>query len=911
MEQCKIKLFQVTTPPSMVFDEKSRKSPSPTLINRPTTRLTTTIKPKTKTDIVEPEIDIDNVPVLQGSFEVTKTDADLTEKKVRTSTLKPFTITNGGVRMKPKKPTIEKVRPLAKVPENPTANILKLDNVTRAPQANRITTTKVAAPTAQEILTPPTTNAPPTTTPFTTPTTFVDMESRSNAQYSTSATKSPGSSSFAWSTTESVFAVYSSPKEATSQMASIENDNGSTAAATTATTHTLTRVTSLEGEFLREDDTPTNKEIPANAFPSQIVLDNQPWQPIQPNLKPINYSINDAKKKINNPAIEAAPSPPSPSVAVAAAGGAGAVVPPMAPSNYDQNTGGFQALPRNKLRTPITPAIKPKIPTVYQSFNPGLMYGFHEVERLGNGAPKPYPLPVDLIGDQLNYKKDDSLVLNKGEILPIERDSLISITSNASSIPVLSANTTEKAITLNLQETTEKSRNKTDLNADEQVGEILLDLLKESNMKINASAAHETIQSRTDDTDILAEAPVPLQQNETHQSNEPEVDDHTEALEEIATVLTSIETLSFKNIKDYIMATTKSIAKEAFSTTTERDQTSARRGEKPQTHLDSMIKSDRIALPAPISPMNRDQSSSTATSTPTPTTTTVVYTDDIRTEPVTTAFVEVDTVEYTPGTSWNAALFPVQSKWEYANGSLVYPSPPPMRKIFNETLQAWIIENPAETTENNPIAFVKNNTDSLKNISAIFDTLASNLALNAMSGPKLTATIYSSTTPTPKAPNKPASNAQPTTAADIVSAPRNPVQATSPAPPPPPSSTMADDELPILLNQNTESFYSSSAETFLGQAEVEEVDPTQYEQMLLIDRVSSALRSTSTIPPLITLMPVKSNSGIRHPTNNDKWKNSGRGFPPARSAVASSSSSNKRPFQDTSFIVRTNINVGS
>lgn len=892
----------------MVFDEKARKSPAPTLINRPTTRLTTTTaKPKAKADIVEPDIDIESVPVLQGSFEVTKTDADITEKRVRTSTLKPFTITNGGVRMKPKKPTIEKVRPLAKVPENPTANILKLDNVTRAPQTNRITTIKVAAPTTQEQFAP-TTIASPTTTTFTVPTTMPDMESRSNAQHSVSAAKMPAASSVAWSTTESVFAVYSSPKEATAQTASIAGDNGSpasvaaTAPTPTAPPHTIARVTPLAGELYHEDDTPSSKEVPANAFPSQIVLDNQPWQPIQPNLKPINYSINDAKKKINGPAIEAAPSPAPPAPPA----------PPMVPSSYGQDGGAFQVLPRNKHRTPIATPMKPKISNAYQGFNPGLMYGFHEVERLGNGAPKPYPLPVDLIGDQLNYKKDDSLVLNKGEILPIERDSLISITSNAST-PSLAANTTDTAITLNLHETTEKAvRNKTDSIADEQVGEILLDLLKDSNVRINASAAaaaaHETIQSRTGDADISAEAP---QQNDTKQSAEPEVDDHTEALEEIATVLTSIETLSFKNIKDYIMATTKSMAKEAFSTTTERDQASARRGEKPQTQLDPMIKSDRIALPAPMVPVTRDQSTSTAAATSPPPTTVAPYTDDVRTEPVTTAFVEVDTVEYTPGTSWNAALFPVQSKWEYVNGSLVYPSPPPMRKIFNETLQAWIIENPAETTDTLPIEYVKNNTDSLKNISAIFDTLASNLALNALAAPKLTVTT--ATAPTPKATSKPTTTtAQPTTAADMDAAPRQPVQATSPAPPPP-SSTMADDELPILLNQNTESFYSSSAETFLGQAEVEEVDPTQYEQMLLIDRVSSALRSTSTVPPLITLMPVKSNSGIRHPANNDKWKNSGRGFPPARSAGASSSSSSssKRRFQDTSFIVRTNINVGS
>lgn len=839
-----------------MFDDKSRKSPSSTLISKPSSKLTT-MKPKSKIDIVEPEIDIENTPILQGSFEVTKTDADITEKKVRTSTLKPFTITNGSVRMKPKKTTVEKVKPLPKVPENLTANIMKIENVTKAFHYEKVTTAR------------------PTTTTEEIPTSTMEIEIRSSTEASTTTTtttKKPTtpipqeeSSSSSSTTTEVNTPSVILPSEPPPSPSSPKIDDFAT----------------LEGEILSQNP----KKDVINVFPNSPVLDNQPWLPIAPNVK-IDHNLNDAKKKIHN-----------------------SVSPPVVPSTYNTDVIGIQSLPRNKLRNPIPSSVqKTSRPPVYQSYNnPALMYGLHEVEKLGMGVGFKYPLPVDLIGEQ-SIKKDD-LILNRGEVLPSIKEAPVlnveTTTAKITTTPLYEKVSTKTNITLNIEETTDRPKNKTELGIDDeitnqQVGEILLDLLKDSNVKLNETNSDDLLmQSRIDELE-LPESKKPVVENHTEKANSTDEEiDHTEAFDEIATVLSSMETLSFKNIKDYIMATTKSITKDILATSTERDQTTARREKVPNT-IDPMVKSDRISLVAPTTPVSNlakpQSTSSTTAANP-------VQNQDSDTEAATASYVEVETVQYTPGAAatWTPGLFPVQSKWEYVNGTLVYPSVAPMRKIFNETLQAWIIENPTEATERlPPTELVRNTSEPIKNISAIFDTLASKLNVNPIDSVKI-----------PPFMSHFSANKQHALAEYLTSSTtkRSIPQTTTTTLPPPPSSSAStsEDELPILLNQNTESYYGSSAETLIGQAEVEEVDPTQYEQMLLIDKVSAALRPTSTVPSLVTLMPVKSNSGIRTGFINDKVKGSGRGFP----AASSQSTSNRRRFEDASFVVRTSMNISS
>lgn len=886
----------------MQFDDKARK-PSTTILNRPTFK-STTAKPKPKPEIVEPELDLENVPMIQGSFEVTKTDADLTQKKVKTSTLRPFTITNGAVRMKTKKTTIEKVKPLPKVPENLTANILKLENVTKPYHIERATTSR-----------PSTTQSPTTTTAEST--TRVTQQSRIST--TTFAPTIETSSSMPAAHTKIIEKKVSShvtpsapPPPSSSTTASPQIDRADL---------------NVDSDEMRPMEM-----NPMKVFPSPPVIDDQPWMPIQPSIEQLNYTVNDAKKKFPEPV-----------------------------SLNNQEVLGIQLLPRNKIRQPIAAAAPPphikktKIPTMYQSYaNPALsMYRTHEVERLGNnGMVQPYPIPVDLIGEQTNRNKPiDDLVLNKGEILTTDYrfkgSAPVTVTTTAASASKPTESTTvasmqsvgsaedtgEEEFSVESSTVSSNETEKTGVESQSndnsaQIGDIFLDLLQgTANSNSNESVVEESLPevSKSDESDSKNgdEAPMLSRMDELDIP-----DDHTEALEALATAISTMETLSFKNIKDYIMATTKSLSKESStepSSTEAREQSTTPRKDSSQS-IEHAMKFERISQPSPVE-------STTAASIPTATTpeptlsstteapvstpsTTESALNDSEEEKRTASYVEIETVQYTPGAmSWDQpALFPVQSKWEYVDGSLAFPTKAPMRKVFNETLQAWIVENPSESHHNHdirPADIMRNNNEPIKNISAIFDTLASKIGIATDSRPTRLPPSMSHFVPSIRFP-----------VTDIESEEHvedlRPIQSTTtttttttaaPAPAPPTPSVPREDELPILLSDSTENFYSSSAETIVGQAEVEEVDPTQYEQMLLIDRVSSALRATSTAPSLITLMPVKSNSGIRSgAVINEKLAGSSRGFP---STAASAAAAFNKRIEDTSFVVRTNINVSS
>lgn len=872
----------------MQFDDKARK-PSTQIINRPNPKLTT-VKPKSKPDIVEPELDLENVPMIQGSFEVTKTDADLTQKKVKTSTLRPFTITNGGVRMKTKKTTIEKVKPLPKVPENLTANILKLENVTKPYHIERVTTSR------------PSTTQPPSTTTVET-STALETQSKSSTKTFTPTMES--SSSMATVNKKIIDKVYS--------------PTPSPSAPPPSPSTSMPQIDRIDLNVDSEESRPMQMN-PMKVFPSAPVIDDQPWMPIQPSIEQLNYTANDAKKKFPEPV-----------------------------SLNNQEVLGFQLLPRNKIRQPIAAAAPPphikrtKLPTLYQSYaNPALsMYRTHEVERLGNnGMVQPYPIPVDLISEQTNHKKHiEDLVLNKGEIFTTDfrfkgSDPLaISTTAASSSNQTESTTTTESvdetvvesaeessedaaAEVVSIESTnvssneTEKVVDETHSNDSPQVGDILLDLLKETaipNESIADGSQSVVPESEEAESSTNDEAPMLSRMDEIELP-----DDHTEALEALATAISTMETLSFKNIKDYIMATTKSLSRETAtepSSTEAREHSTTPRKEIPQS-IEEAMQFDRISKPSTIESTSPVPSPTTPSSTVS-TSTTPLPVFDSEEDRRTASYVEIETVQYTPGAmSWDQpALFPVQSKWEYVGDAVVHPTKAPMRKVFNETLQAWIVENPSESHHDHAIRpsdiMRNNNNEPIKNISAIFDTLASKIGVATDSRPTRLPPSMSHFVPSLRLPPVEMKIDRPDSAENFM-----PIQlttTTTPASLPPTPSVPREDELPVLLSEPTENFYSSSAETILGQAEVEEVDPTQYEQMLLIDRVSSALRATSTAPSLITLMPVKSNSGIRPgAVINEKISASSRGFPPTSAAAAF----NKR-IEDTSFVVRTNINVSS
>lgn len=265
--------------------------------------------------------------------------------------------------------------------------------------------------------------------------------------------------------------------------------------------------------------------------------------------------------------------------------------------------------------------------------------------------------------------------------------------------------------------------------------------------------------------------------------------------------------------------------------------------------------------------------------------------------PTAASYVEVETVQYTPPATatWDQpSLFPSPSKSEFSlNGTAITPAEKQMiRRIFNETLQAWIVENSqkqADPTGASPTDLLhkRNTSQHLQNISAIFDTLASKLGMSPGGGVKLPpfkSLIGSKAKKNRTVVTVVASASKPITIDtssrlnDKAMTEQPPVENTQP--------------IPVLLMSTTtvasEVFppSSSAAESVIvGEAEIEEVDPTQYEQMLKQD--SHRLRPTpGPTPALITLMPVKSNSGLRFNrpgiiSNNARGYGSNQTPPPA------------------------------
>lgn len=972
------------------FDEKYLKS-TPIVSNKGFSRSNASANSKTKPPIVEPEIDMDKVPIVQGSFEVTKTDADITHKKSnnfpKTSTLRPFTITNGGVRMKPKKTTIEKVKPLPKIPENLTANILKLENVTIPYNIDRTTTSRYSS--AEEVAKITTTT---TTTTTTTPATMILISMAPTKAVhtltTTTTTAAPPITTTPVPTTTTMTTPSASippstdnirSRTAPSVLSSSTSTTSTTTAPSTTTSQPITHstisiplqtlpptttaripVTNTNNLVTTGEVTPTDPTLPrldVNLFTSAPQLDNQPWHPINPTEPaPINIT-----KKSDLTEIPAHTNPFGKN-----------------PLN-NPDLIGFKLLPRNKIRPPVSPLHKTKRPGYFQGYShPAFMYSTHEVERLGTGPVKPYPLPVDKISEQplppkLQPMKE--IILNRGEVLPNNFEfmkkrpdipimaAIITTTTTTTTMPpppptiiitttpsppppppllsvaadadaavealdvmesTTTTTTTEKIETTSTTSKAQKPEmeNETEMSTElysansstdesessstesntQYLGDILLDLLggDDSNLTNSEAVDTEPILSRMDEMDL---------------SN----DGSSIGVDSPTANSASQEILNFKNIKEYIMATTKMperpFASEMVAVAT-APNINERRAQT-STAIEALDDGEEdfqdLVTAQPSVEIDTQKSIESETNTD---------------ESQTSGYVEVETVQYTPVSSWDQpSLFPVQTKWEFINGTLVQTDRAPMKKVFNDTLQAWIVENPQESGERiEPERYIRHNSEEIKNISTIFDTLSSKLGI----GPS----IPSKTPPfTSFSQNKfrekigtngnqinmnnnkdmyfintPTTRIATSSAAAIQSqaAPTAPTIETTDGPFSP---------LPILLNPQTENYFSSSAENVFGQAEIEEIDPTQYEQMLLLDKVSSFSHRTSTMPSLVTLLPVKSNTGIRNGMPNiagemSNNNNNNNGFLPG-SGRGFIQNTQSQKLADTAVVVRTNINVSA
>lgn len=97
------------------LDELKKVSPSekpkPKISSSTTKHHKNNNKEHTLRPIQESDVDLENLPVIQGSFEITKTDADIAQKRsdstvrptllVSTSTLKPFFISPASIKVNP------------------------------------------------------------------------------------------------------------------------------------------------------------------------------------------------------------------------------------------------------------------------------------------------------------------------------------------------------------------------------------------------------------------------------------------------------------------------------------------------------------------------------------------------------------------------------------------------------------------------------------------------------------------------------------------------------------------------------------------------------------------------------------------------------------------------------------------
>lgn len=651
--------FQTTTLQTEHLD-KTR------IVDKVFTKPTTTAKSNVPTKTGQ-----SNMPI-QGSFEVTKTDADIAQKKsspttTKTSTLRPFTISNTGMRIKTKKTTIEKVK-------NPTIPSTGISHVNKV---------------------------------------IIDNNNQTDARKQDSLSK--------MSTTVTPSTIMEKTT-ATSDVTTAGNTAKTTAAAAAMTENVTPSTTeSSQNNLQRRTNVENPPKLDANLFTTAPVIDDEPWLPINP-ISPQNNFDTVITKVVN---VEAAP---------------------------DSNGNGqIHILPRNKIRfsEPFDDSTFNREMLFHSFTNPAFTYLTPGIETLGSANLRPYPIPVNKIGNEPDSTESVtpllSQTLDKEESIGKEK---LSTTTESTSPQNLINRTVVTVPTASL-------------------GDVLLDLLggKAENIPKDYHPVTTTLPETT-------------------------------------------TTINFKNIKEFVLLTAK--------TNSSNNSSQDSQGSQP-------TKVNVTKKPLTTSTLRNFAENATMSTKP-------------------TSYVEIETVQYTPvSESWNQpSLFPVQSKFEYINGTLVSSfDTQTIRRIFNETLHAWIIENSQKDKVNeNDEIFARKNSSHIQNISAIFDTLASELGIQP--------NISTKSPPFEKAAHIKLKNAEKNSQVTGISDKLTSTTTTTTT-----MRTSTDYYPPI-----------KPIDLMYGEAEIEEVDPTQYEQILQNNnRVTS-----TTVPSLITLMPVKSNSGIRQRT---------------------------------------------
>lgn len=772
--------------------------------------------------IHESDIDMENLPVIQGSFEITKTDADIAQKRsdanqrlstaslttttttTTTNTLKPFFISPASIKIKE---TGEK-----QSTENANENIVELflqhqkqqqqfaqqqPNIKEPVTAKIEKTNKNGETTIGK--TPPTTKTTTSTTTTMTPTT-------------TKATTTTTTTTTAKPTTTQMLTTESTTISIIQPFAMDRMDVGMP-----------------EDSF----ESQVNEDLPkldVSLFTSAPVLDNEPWRPINPLPSQIRTNF-----------------PPAIVVTTELNGISSTESAVHYRSPFQSNAPMETVMYRNKFADPeMAFAMNDTNESVfYQSFhNPDFSAGDLAIEKLGIADVKPYQLPINKIdlsenptipefkfispeltaagdmldgGEQLNYDENKFEHLGGGVIAKRPPMEVAVDTVTVKDIIIDYEDTTLAGVSVSVEEIADKLT--TELPT--QIGDIFKELLNfeeniESSMNHNSTKTYNT-----------------------------EVESRVIPDEDVFPPISSTERLNFMNMKDFIVHMEK-------SKSGEEDLSS-------ETPSMEMISSTNIQT----------------------------------TEKPTTTFVEVQTLKYIPtttvaipavnNTAHEPQLFPAISKWEFVNGTRLNSTESSVtKKVFNETLQAVVVENFQTNPHLSRIVsdFKANRTidkTNLQQLSSIFDTLAAKLGIKTDAASKMPPFSQHSQHKLKQQNNannnrtKMATTRKPNSNSKITSKQRATTKLTTTRTTPKPTkvttttTTTKAPQMEILrkVDDNFSIHESSSEAIIIGQAEVEAIDPTQYEEML--SQASSPIaRFSTTTPSLITLLPVKSNSGIRN-----------------------------------------------
>uniref|UniRef100_A0A1B0CYJ1 Uncharacterized protein n=1 Tax=Phlebotomus papatasi TaxID=29031 RepID=A0A1B0CYJ1_PHLPP len=450
------------------------------------------------------------------------------------------------------------------------------------------------------------------------------------------------------------------------------------------------------------------------------------------------------------------------------------------------------------------------LPIYYQSYtNPSFSATTMGIERLGAADVKPYPLPVNKL-----YDEDvNPGGLNQGEVIRNSPGSAIKVTyddyvpgdrfehlgggvivKKAESTETPQNNSSSEVLDMSTSENEETTTSLGGIEEADQLGDILYDLLNTSEERYGLGDGVSTT-----------------------------------------------EKINFNNIREHVLNMSRN-SNQSENTTEYSSE---------RTYTTSL----------------QQQNVTTATTEAT------TIADMSAEGGTTSSYVEVETLNYTPA-SWDPpALFPIQTKWEFVNGSSVLvPETIPMKRIYNDTLQAWIVENSQqeqEPTRLQELTSKKHESGNIQNISAIFDTLASKLGITPNIASKVppfhiskkNRTRVSTTTESLKetttmrvTTTEPISTTARSTKASTSrrTTKRTTTSTVASTTKDNPTTTTEADSPVILVRSSSETTPNLSAETISGMAEVEEVDPAVFEEIM-------RRSSTTKMPPLVTLLPARSN----------------------------------------------------